>query len=142
MMSMELENLDLSADSVKRYDVPKPSVNKTVKADKKDTTVKGSKAFSGDVTAKAAVKNGEDDETAEKKPTKASMKEAVSKMNQKLGMMRTRCEYEYDDDTNRVAIRVYDKDTDELLIEAPPEEAREAIKKVWEIAGILVDEKL
>lgn len=141
-MSMELENLDLSADNIKKYEVQKASASKTVKADKADTIVKGSKALSGDVNAKTAVMNGEDKETTEKMPTKTSMKEAVSMMNQKLGMMRTRCEYEYDDSTNRVAIKVYDKDTDELLIEAPPEEAREAIKKVWEAAGIVVDEKL
>ena len=62
-------------------------------------------------------------------------------MNSKLKAQRTRCEYEYDEETNRVSIKVYDKETDELVLEAPPEESIEALKKTLEVAGILVDKK-
>ncbi len=77
----------------------------------------------------------------EKEPSKKSIDSAFSAMNSKLKMQRTRCEYEYDEDINRVSIKIYDQDTDELVLEVPPEEVRDALKKAWELAGIIVDEK-
>ena len=44
--------------------------------------------------------------------------------------------------TNRVTIKIVDKDTKEVIKEVPPEETLDMIAKVWEIAGILVDKKL
>lgn len=73
--------------------------------------------------------------------SKDTLDSAFAGMNSKLKMQRTRCEYDYDKATNRVSIKVYDKDTDELVLEAPPEESIEALKKTLELAGIIVDEK-
>ena len=41
-----------------------------------------------------------------------------------------------------VTIKIIDKTTKEVIREYPPEETLDMIAKVWEIAGILVDEKL
>lgn len=46
------------------------------------------------------------------------------------------------DATNRVMIKIVDKDTKEVLKEYPPEKTLDMIAKVWEVAGLLVDEKL
>ena len=46
-----------------------------------------------------------------------------------------------DEETQRISIKIIDKDTDKVIREVPPEETLEAIKKIWEIAGIIVDEK-
>ena len=43
--------------------------------------------------------------------------------------------------TNRVTIKMVDKDTRNVIKEFPPDETLDMIAKVWEIAGILVDEK-
>lgn len=43
--------------------------------------------------------------------------------------------------TNRLTIKIIDKDTKEVIKELPPEKTLDMIAKVWEIAGILVDEK-
>jgi len=45
------------------------------------------------------------------------------------------------DGTNRVTIKLIDKDTKEVIKELPPEKTLDMIAKVWEMAGILVDEK-
>jgi flagellar protein FlaG len=45
------------------------------------------------------------------------------------------------DKTNRVTIKMVDKDTKKVIKEFPPEETLDMIAKVWEIAGIMVDEK-
>ena len=45
------------------------------------------------------------------------------------------------DKTNRVTIKMVDKETKKVIKEFPPDETLDMIAKVWEIAGILVDEK-
>lgn len=92
----------------------------------------------------AAADPMQDDETDRqnpglKDPTKKTIDAMMSEANQKLS--RTRCEYSYDEPTKRVSIKVYDKDTDKLIREVPPEKSLEALQKIWELAGIIVDEK-
>ena len=41
-----------------------------------------------------------------------------------------------------MTIKSIDKDTQEVIKKLPPEKTLDMIAKVWEIAGILVDEKL
>ena len=45
------------------------------------------------------------------------------------------------DGTNRITIKIIDKDTREVLKEYPPEQTLDMIAKVWEMAGLMVDEK-
>lgn len=45
------------------------------------------------------------------------------------------------DRTNRITIKIVDKDTKEVLKEYPPEKTLDMIAKVWEMAGLMVDEK-
>ena len=75
----------------------------------------------------------------EKSPTVNSIESAFSSANSKLS--KTRCEYSYDEGTKRVSIKVYDKESDELIREVPPEKSLEMLQRIWELAGIMVDEK-
>ena len=43
--------------------------------------------------------------------------------------------------TNRVTIKIVDKDTDEVVKEFPAEKTLDMIARVWEMAGLMVDEK-
>ncbi len=43
--------------------------------------------------------------------------------------------------TNRVTIKIVDKETKEVIREYPPEKTLDMIAKVWEMAGIMVDER-
>lgn len=43
--------------------------------------------------------------------------------------------------TNRVMIKIIDKDTKKVIKEYPPEKTLDMIEKVWEMAGLMVDEK-
>ena len=69
------------------------------------------------------------------------LKSAIDKTNNKLMMRRTRCEFTIYEDINRVAIKVIDRDTDKVVREIPPEESLELVQKLWELAGLIVDEK-
>lgn len=75
----------------------------------------------------------------EKDPSISTIDSAISGINAQ--MSKTRCAYAYDEDTKRITIKVYDDETDELIREVPPEKSLEVLKKVWEIAGIIIDEK-
>ena len=43
--------------------------------------------------------------------------------------------------TNRITVKIVDKDTKEVIKELPPEKMLDMIAKVWEYAGLFVDEK-
>ena len=68
------------------------------------------------------------------------LKKAVNDLNKQ--MKNSEAIFGIHDKTNRVTIKIIDKTTKEVIKEYPPEETLDMIAKVWEIAGILVDEKL
>lgn len=43
--------------------------------------------------------------------------------------------------TNRLTIKIVDKETKEVIKELPPEKTLDMIAKAWELAGLLVDER-
>ena len=69
-----------------------------------------------------------------------AIKQRISEINSKLNN-NTVAEFGYHDKTNRVTIKIVDKDTKETIKEIPPEKTLDLIAKAWELAGILVDEK-
>lgn len=77
----------------------------------------------------------------EKEPAKSSIDSAISEMNAQLKPTKTRCAYNYDEETKRITIKMYDEESDELIREIPPEKSLEVLKRIWEIAGIIIDEK-
>lgn len=69
------------------------------------------------------------------------LNEAVDYLNGKLEFTQTKCEVTYHKDIRRYAVKVRDKNTDEIIREIPPEKTINMIKKVWEFAGFIIDEK-
>lgn len=67
------------------------------------------------------------------------IKKAVEQLNK--SMPHSEVVFGIHEDTNRVMIKIIDRDTKELIREFPPEETLDMIAKVWELAGILVDVK-
>ena len=67
------------------------------------------------------------------------LKKAIEQFNKKFG--NSEAIYGVHEATNRVTIKIIDKDTKETIKELPPEKTLDMIAKVWELAGILVDEK-
>lgn len=75
-----------------------------------------------------------------RKASDAALKKAIEVLNKQLAY--TEAQYGYHEATNRVVIKIVDRETDEVLREVPPEKTLNMISKVWELAGMLVDEKL
>lgn len=74
-----------------------------------------------------------------KQPDPEALKKAVDDLNKK--MVNSEAVFGFHEETNRVTIKIVDKQTKEVIKELPPEKTLDMIAKVWEMAGILVDEK-
>ena len=70
----------------------------------------------------------------------AKVKQAITEMT-KNARSSAEAVFGIHDKTNRVTIKMVDKETKKVIKEFPPEETLDMIAKVWEIAGIMVDEK-
>lgn len=70
---------------------------------------------------------------------KNGVKRAVEEVNRKA--KNSELIFGIHDATNRVTIKVVDKGTKEVIREFPPEETLDMIAKVWELAGIMIDER-
>lgn len=101
----------------------------------KDVLTVKSSDLSGDESGSGAAGEGEN-----KQPSKETVKQAISDINKKLN--NTECVWGVDDNTNRITIKIVDKETKDIIKELPPEKTLEMIAKAWELAGIMVDEKL
>ncbi|MCR4673962.1 MAG: flagellar protein FlaG [Lachnospiraceae bacterium] len=76
---------------------------------------------------------------SEREPSQDQLKKAVSEINKNA--QGTEAIFGFHDATNRVTIKIVDKDTKEVIKELPPEKTLDLIAKAWEMAGLLVDEK-
>lgn len=54
---------------------------------------------------------------------------------------RTRAEYTYHKELNRVSIKIVNESTQEVIREIPPEKSMEVLKQLMEIPGLFVDER-
>lgn len=85
--------------------------------------------------------SGSDENPAKKMQEKnEKIRKSVEEINKKL-MKNTECQFGIHEETNRITIKIVDKDTKEVVREVPPEKTLEMIAKVWEFAGLLIDEK-
>lgn len=73
------------------------------------------------------------------KPNK-QLQEAVEKLKRNMNA-QTEAVFGFHEGTNRVMIKIVDKNTKDIIKEYPPEKTLDMIQKVWEMAGIMVDEK-
>ncbi|MDN5276741.1 MAG: flagellar protein FlaG [Clostridiales bacterium] len=68
--------------------------------------------------------------------------QAVKQANKALEGTNRRFEYSIHEQTNTIVVKVIDTETNEVIREIPPEKILNLIAKLWELAGIIVDEKV
>ena len=86
---------------------------------------------------KGSSNNGE--QSKDQQANNEQIRKAVEQLNK--SMKNSEAVFGIHEDTNRVTIKIIDKSTKEVIKELPPEKTLDMIAKVWEMAGILVDEK-
>ncbi len=89
----------------------------------------------------AEAKGAENQGQKEEETVSSKIKDAVDKVNQKIVPSKTRCEFSYHEDTNRISIKVIDQTTEETIKEIPAEETLDMLARIWEFSGLLVDER-
>lgn len=123
-------------------------VQKTVVEDTEVTTPEKVTAFDATTvkvaeTEKQDSQSGQDSSgsnaSANQQANNEKIKKAVEQLNK--NMSHSEAVFGFHDETNRVTIKIVDKDTKEVIKELPPEKTLDMIARVWEMAGILVDEK-
>ena len=115
------------------------SVESAPKAEPKEVS-----ALETVATAKNAVEAAEmsaeaSEKRAEGQASQSSIREAVSKINS-VGS-NAEAVFGIHEETNRITIKMVDKETKEVIKEFPAEKTLDLIAKAWEMAGILVDER-
>ena len=84
--------------------------------------------------------NRDDSQAQQTISENSQISKAVDEINKKAH--NSEAVFGIHDATNRVTIKIVDKDTKKVLKEYPPEKTLDMIAKVWEMAGLLVDQKL
>ena len=103
-------------------------MKKTIQIDTKETDKNGKDGNRDDSQAKQTISEN------------SQIRKAVDEINKKAH--NSEAVFGIHDATNRVTIKIVDKDTKKVLKEYPPEKTLDMIAKVWYMAGLLVDQKL
>ncbi len=87
---------------------------------------------------------GDNYQTAEQQMQQQQMspdkvRKAVEDINKKASYSEV--QFGVHEATNRITIKIVDRETKKVIRELPPEKTLDMIAKAWELAGILVDEK-
>jgi flagellar protein FlaG len=64
----------------------------------------------------------------------------VDDLNEAINHMNERISFSYDENTNRIVVRVLDRDTNEVVREIPSKEALKLLEHLRDFVGMLVDE--
>lgn len=138
----------------KAYQGSVPNAETPAANTEKAVTVTAEPVRSGKETEKVSVKNSDTEKgndavnaaqganpakSAEMLLGTEAMRKAAEEINKNA--KHSEAVFGIHEGTNRVTIKIVDKNTKEVLKEYPPEKTLDIIAKVWEMAGLMVDEK-
>lgn len=95
-------------------------------------------AFPNDITAKEADKE-ENGNLQGGTSTSEAVKKAINEINK--SNPNSIVQFGVHEATNRMTIKILDKESRKVIKEFPAEKTLDLIAKAWELAGIMVDEK-
>lgn len=78
---------------------------------------------------------------SQRKVDSRELENAVDRANKVLFKNNTHLQFRIHDATKEVMVKIINDETGEVLKEIPPEKMLDMVAKLWEIAGIIVDEK-
>jgi len=73
--------------------------------------------------------------------SEAEVIKAIERANEAFRVVNTRFEFSIHEGTKEIMVKIIDEETNEVIREIPPEKILDLIAKIWELAGILVDER-
>lgn len=84
---------------------------------------------------------GAEDHGAQPEFSEEWMKKSVDQANKALAQHNRYIEREVHETTHAVMYKIKDTVTNEVIAEYPPKKIQDMIAKMWELAGLFVDEK-
>ena len=128
----------------KQAEVPKAAPTQSAEnfstADTAQTVAMGTSAVAEIDHRQSDEENGQQgSEEKQQQRQNEKIKKAIEEINKKAN--NTEAVYGYHEKTNRVTIKIVDKETKDTIKEFPAEETLDMIAKAWELAGLMVDEK-
>lgn len=123
------------------------NTEKTEKAEKTEKTEKtaGSRgAHNKSAASEKSINNSSEsryDADIDSKNQMEFLDKAIEEANKKVTGFERHFKYSIHEKTNEVMVKIIDTKTNEVVKELPPEKTLDAIAKMLELAGILVDEK-
>ena len=102
----------------------------------------GGEAGSQQQSANAKTQQQANIRQAREQQQSEQLKKAIMEMNRRINNSNEEAVFGVHEDTNRIMIKIMDKETKEVIKEFPPEKTLDMIARIWEMAGILVDEKM
>lgn len=126
-----------SASTAEVKEESRPKIEQAENADVSNDIAKATTA----IDAKQTNGDGADTnpQSQEQDNKNAQIKKAVEDINKRA--VNSEAIFGIHEATNRVTIKIVDKDTKKVIKEFPPEKTLDMIAKAWEIAGLMVDEK-
>ncbi|HHV95999.1 MAG TPA: flagellar protein FlaG [Clostridiaceae bacterium] len=67
--------------------------------------------------------------------------EAIERANKAISLANRRLEYSIHEKTNEIIVKVINTETEEVIREIPPEKMLDMVACIWEMIGIIVDER-
>lgn len=87
------------------------------------------------VSASAEVQNTNQNSTRE------DLEKAVKESNKLIFRENSHFEFKIHERTGRMLVKLVDTETDEVIKEIPPEKILDLVASIWDLVGILVDER-
>lgn len=147
-MGFEVRSAVSSASSVNNYMVEKaaaPSAEKKEMPEAKESngiaSMQNYSITSTENMRSEEKQAGNSEGGNSKEPTEKEVKSKIDQANKELKHAKTGLDFKYHEATKRVSITVYDKDTKEVIREIPPEKSLDMLEKMWELAGMVVDDR-
>ena len=120
---------EVKAEAVHKVEVAEaPQVSDAIA---KDTMAMNTKETSGEGGGNAQPGSAE--------AQAAQIKRAVEEINKRAN--NSEAVWGVHEDTNRVTIKIVDKQSKEVIKEFPPDKTLDMIARVWEMAGLMIDER-
>lgn len=107
----------------------------------KEIQAMNTKEASGDTSGEAGSQSQAQLAAQKQNEKNMQLKKAVDDINKRAVDDQSEAVFGIHEKTNRITIKIIDKKTKEVIKEFPPEKTLDMIAKVWEMAGLMVDEK-
>lgn len=73
--------------------------------------------------------------------SKEELEKAIEQSNRMIFKDDSRFEFKMHERTGRMMVKLIDNETDEVIKEIPPEKILDLVASIWDLVGILVDER-